>query len=1027
MKRLTSLKRTQPFLKVNIAIGGWTFNDPGPTATTFSDLASSEANQRKFFKSLISFMSTYGFDGVDLDWEYPAADDRSGRLEDFANFPEFIANLKATLLSSGGRNGLSLTIPTSYWYLQHFDIKALAKNVDYFNYMSYDLHGKWDRGNKWTGAFLDSHSNLTEIRDVMDLLWRNEIDSGKVVLGLPFYGRVFTLADRTCKEPGCIFASAGNAGNCSLEAGVLLNSELDDIRAERNIKPSFDRDAAAQILTWDDQWATYDDSKTFQLKLDFARTTCLGGVMVWAVSHDTYDGAYSSALVGITPHPLALAQTVNDRRISTYSQKPVCKWSACGETCKDGLVTVSRSDSGYRPGELMQDGTRCDEGLLSFLCCPKKDVSRCGWYGFNGGKCSPDPCPGEMFEIGSIDNGCETPHYQKACCEMNHDSTRLYWNTTEWSTFPHCNDASCPWANHAMNTTLVKSDQGSGGGHCSPIRPGITYGPFEYEQRSLCYNPNIANMTWTDCDWSTGGVCLKSNGIQAYCCKPTYVVLESVENPEMKLWKDRLAAYLDTGTCSTALDEIVEQTSSSLVERDKSSDYFPWLVMTLNVLIRAPYHTSMQENEIFEWNNLVKQKGLDHLVMDQLLPYLIKSGRLLRQNTIDLARDILCRLYLWDARVDGEDESECSGDVCAADVDPTLCEEEDGEDDEEDDDTADDEAIDIFERASTKRKDRKKKFKVWCAAIGKWEENVTIEAFPYPRSGLWEANSPQYRNARTWEDPNDCGNPKVISQIKNSLMFDTEHVLELQLIPLFFQHLTAGTLTSGKPARFSPVDCLVFLNTTRNANALDVMNSDLMDKVPGYSVMRRPDSVTEKPASWIMEVLGTTYNKENFYLLQSEINGMKKRVFGNVELVDTKKMAGFVIDTKDPAKALKEIKTAIGVWSYLNDVDVKISFGDIFRNVRNAFKAINAQYKVRYLSDPVLEEAWDEWFRDMMEYQVTRSYNWIGGNIGAMRVIWQAMPQTQQQALIIGHLNTLSQGLITHVHYDTSVATFPRI
>lgn len=40
-------------------------------------------------------MSTYKFDGIDLDWEYPVADDRGGRKEDFANFSKFLANLKS--------------------------------------------------------------------------------------------------------------------------------------------------------------------------------------------------------------------------------------------------------------------------------------------------------------------------------------------------------------------------------------------------------------------------------------------------------------------------------------------------------------------------------------------------------------------------------------------------------------------------------------------------------------------------------------------------------------------------------------------------------------------------------------------------------------------------------------------------------------------------------------------------------------------------------------------------------------------
>jgi GH18 family chitinase len=146
MKRLTALKKNEQGLKVSVAIGGWTFNDPGPTATVFSDLARSEENQQKFFKSLIPFLSTYNFDGVDIDWEYPVDVDRSGRPEDFESFPKFMANLKKALKATNGRDELSLTIPTSYWYLQHFDIKGLEPHVDFFNYMSYDLHGTWDRG-----------------------------------------------------------------------------------------------------------------------------------------------------------------------------------------------------------------------------------------------------------------------------------------------------------------------------------------------------------------------------------------------------------------------------------------------------------------------------------------------------------------------------------------------------------------------------------------------------------------------------------------------------------------------------------------------------------------------------------------------------------------------------------------------------------------------------------------------------------------------------------------------------------------
>lgn len=67
-QNVTELKGKQPGLQVWLTIGGWSFNDPGPTATTFSHLIASELAQREFFASLISVLTVNSFDGVDIDW-----------------------------------------------------------------------------------------------------------------------------------------------------------------------------------------------------------------------------------------------------------------------------------------------------------------------------------------------------------------------------------------------------------------------------------------------------------------------------------------------------------------------------------------------------------------------------------------------------------------------------------------------------------------------------------------------------------------------------------------------------------------------------------------------------------------------------------------------------------------------------------------------------------------------------------------------------------------------------------------------
>lgn len=76
-QRVTALKQKQNGLEVWISLGGWSFNDPGPTATTFSNLARSSSAQDAFFKSLISFLVNNNFDGVDLDWYEPRSDSLS--------------------------------------------------------------------------------------------------------------------------------------------------------------------------------------------------------------------------------------------------------------------------------------------------------------------------------------------------------------------------------------------------------------------------------------------------------------------------------------------------------------------------------------------------------------------------------------------------------------------------------------------------------------------------------------------------------------------------------------------------------------------------------------------------------------------------------------------------------------------------------------------------------------------------------------------------------------------------------------
>jgi hypothetical protein len=95
-------------------------------------------------------------------------------------------------------------------------------------------------GNKWTGQYLNAHTNLSEIDLALDLLWRNDIKKDMVVMGLAFYGRAYTV-NPACTTPGCLYLSGGLKGECSREVGVLLNDEIDQILEDKGAQPTLDK------------------------------------------------------------------------------------------------------------------------------------------------------------------------------------------------------------------------------------------------------------------------------------------------------------------------------------------------------------------------------------------------------------------------------------------------------------------------------------------------------------------------------------------------------------------------------------------------------------------------------------------------------------------------------------------------------------------------------------------------------------------------------------------------------------------
>jgi len=67
-ERTVTLKKTNPRLKVLLAVGGWRAGS-GP----FVAVVSSADSRKTFAASAADFVRRHGFDGLDVDWEFPGS------------------------------------------------------------------------------------------------------------------------------------------------------------------------------------------------------------------------------------------------------------------------------------------------------------------------------------------------------------------------------------------------------------------------------------------------------------------------------------------------------------------------------------------------------------------------------------------------------------------------------------------------------------------------------------------------------------------------------------------------------------------------------------------------------------------------------------------------------------------------------------------------------------------------------------------------------------------------------------------
>ncbi|XP_021277076.1 acidic mammalian chitinase-like [Herrania umbratica] len=276
----TTLHHKKPLVKTLFSIGGG-----GADPLVFSRMASEAKTRKAFINSAIEVARKFGFDGMDLDWEFPK---NPKDMQDLGilftewrqaiNYEAKASHRAPLLLTAAVYFSVDFFLDEVY---RKYPVSSMNQNLDWVSAMCFDYHGGWDTSKTGAHAVLyDPNSNVSTSYGLRSWI-KAGVPRSKLVMGLPLYGRTWQLKDPNSHGIGSAAVAVGPGDN-----GVLTFVQVEKFNKKNDAKVVHDMETVSTYSYVGSTWIGYDDALSTTLKIGFAQALGIRGYFFWALSFD---------------------------------------------------------------------------------------------------------------------------------------------------------------------------------------------------------------------------------------------------------------------------------------------------------------------------------------------------------------------------------------------------------------------------------------------------------------------------------------------------------------------------------------------------------------------------------------------------------------------------------------------------------------------------------------------------------------------------------------------------------------------